>query len=81
MVELGKRRPFLLPTVIRPQRRVPEMLALTTGMWSASSASKTLQSGRVGGGGGGGGGVAAGKRNHGVGHIGVKVHKRCIRKI
>ncbi len=40
VVLLGTSRPFLLPTVMRPTSRVPAMLHFTTGMWSASSASK-----------------------------------------
>ena len=41
VVLLGTSSPFLLPTVMRPTSRVPAMLVLTTGMWSASSASNT----------------------------------------
>lgn len=41
MVVMGTRRPFLLPQHIRPMIRQPEMDVWTTGIWSASSASKT----------------------------------------
>ena len=37
VTELGSRRPFLFPTVMRPTRRVPAMLVLTHGMSDASS--------------------------------------------
>lgn len=42
VVLLGTSSPFLLPTVMRPTRRVPAMEVLMTGMWSASSDSNTL---------------------------------------
>lgn len=45
VVVLGSSRPFRLPTVMRPTSRVPATEALITGMWSASSASNTLQGG------------------------------------
>lgn len=45
VVVLGSSRPLRLPTVMRPTSRVPATEALITGMWSASSASNTLQGG------------------------------------